>query len=72
MAVQARPSGQAALSAAPNGRKSETPLPDCRAHEAPHFPRGLFWLDLQNGVIRLAPNRSRREGRLARWARWNR
>eukprot|EP00969_Alexandrium_andersonii_P078161 3446946-Alexandrium_andersonii.AAC.1 len=69
MAVPARPTGQPALSAAPNRRTSETPIPQLHAQEAPRFVRGLLRLAVQQGGVRLSPIRSHREGRLARCAR---
>eukprot|EP00969_Alexandrium_andersonii_P016599 727366-Alexandrium_andersonii.AAC.1 len=40
--------------------------------EEPCEPRRLLRLDLQNGGLRLSPILRRGEGRLARWARWDR
>eukprot|EP00969_Alexandrium_andersonii_P354789 15442983-Alexandrium_andersonii.AAC.1 len=48
--VPARPKGQTALSAAPNRRTSEIPLPDCQAQEALRFARRLLRVDLREGV----------------------
>ena len=49
-AVPARPTGQTALSAAPNRRKSETPILQVQAQEAPRFAQHLLRLDLPMGV----------------------
>eukprot|EP00969_Alexandrium_andersonii_P051877 2278647-Alexandrium_andersonii.AAC.1 len=50
-AVPAHPTGQTASSAAPNRRKSETPLPHCQA-QRPREARHLRRMDLQNGGLR--------------------
>eukprot|EP00969_Alexandrium_andersonii_P005209 226876-Alexandrium_andersonii.AAC.1 len=43
-AVPGRPMGQTALSAAPSRRKSETPIPQVQAQEAPREARCLLRL----------------------------
>eukprot|EP00969_Alexandrium_andersonii_P067819 2991663-Alexandrium_andersonii.AAC.1 len=64
--VPARPTGQSALSAAPNRRKSETSLLHVQVQEAPLFARRLLSLAMRQGVLRLWPSRSRCEGRSVR------
>eukprot|EP00969_Alexandrium_andersonii_P084992 3748688-Alexandrium_andersonii.AAC.1 len=43
-AVPARPAGEAALCAAPNRRKPETPIPQVQTQEAPREARRLLRL----------------------------
>eukprot|EP00969_Alexandrium_andersonii_P101981 4501690-Alexandrium_andersonii.AAC.1 len=69
---QHRPTGQTACSEAPNRRKSETPIPQVQAQEAPREARRLLHLAVRPEGFRLSPIRSRGEGRLAHWARWDR
>eukprot|EP00969_Alexandrium_andersonii_P260249 11506420-Alexandrium_andersonii.AAC.1 len=63
--------GQTAPSAAPNRRKSETPIPQVKMQEAPCEVRRLLRLAVRQGSVRLSPIQSRGEGCLARWARWD-
>eukprot|EP00969_Alexandrium_andersonii_P091899 4056744-Alexandrium_andersonii.AAC.2 len=48
-AVPARPTGRTALSAAPNRRMPETPIPQVQAQEAPRFARRLLRLAVRQG-----------------------
>eukprot|EP00969_Alexandrium_andersonii_P347189 15350293-Alexandrium_andersonii.AAC.1 len=63
--------GQPALSAAPNQRRLETPIPQVQTQEAPREARRLLRLAMRQGGLRLLAIRSRGEGRLARWACWD-
>eukprot|EP00969_Alexandrium_andersonii_P217630 9613511-Alexandrium_andersonii.AAC.1 len=48
-AAPACPTGQTALSAAPNRQKPKTPMPHCQAQEAPRLARRLLRLELRSG-----------------------